>query len=1085
MLLRLYNICIVLCAVLSKVFDYKLSGYTLPVKMVIQYGRHEILALQHSGYIISQVIDFNFGDIALDIGHDSCIRRHRRLNRPRGSTAGWRRKLRRIGTVVNIFDRLSIHAVCSDKRPKCLTDISRLSSYHFKRLLNISVWNARSMVSKTGSICDNIIANNTDIFVITESWINSDKATITDADVMSSMQGYTLHHLPRKIRRGGGISLITRDNLKIKKNHSPTVSSFEVMDITVHGNQNADIFHVITIYRPPQSKNNKSTISDFLDEFAALMETVVISSGRLIILGDFNIHVDVEDDPNSIKFAELLDSFNLTQHIRQSTHDKGHTIDLIITRSDDPCVSNFSFDRSLPSDHCAIHFCADSVRPPVTRSLKQHRRLATINVDDLKNHLKLSLDHTELCGDVISLVKYYNDKLESSLDKFAPSRPKLMINKPRPKWFSIAQLEKRRYLRSLERKFLRTGLTVDKEIFTQERLSYKQFIDQQKVDFYKCKIASADNSRAMFKLIDELSGCKRISSNILPDLQYHMIPDAFVNFFVDKIVKIRDNMSDVVPPVNDISITSSTLDRFFVLSHDQVKKIVMGMKNKSCPLDPIPTTFVKSCIDVLVPVLTKLVNCSFEEGVFPDDCKNALVRPVIKKACLDRNILKNYRPVSNCSFLDKLLEKCAFNQFHEYLNSNSLYGKFQSAYRKGHSTETALLKIHNDIMLALDKKIDVILVLLDLSAAFDTIDHQILLNRLRTRFGFDGTVLNWIESFLCGRSQRVCIDGSMVSEAKPLTFGVPQGSILGPMLFSLYVTPLEDIILNHGCNTMIYADDTQIYISCNNLNTVSMLESCVVDIRKWMSANFLAFNDTKTEVVHFSSRFKKDHHNVTVNVGDVGVIPSKVVRNLGVMFDCDASMSNQVSSICKSASFSLYRLGKIRKYVDRVTAEKLVHAFVSSRIDYCNSLLAGLPTYQIKRLQSIQNSAARLIHGAGHKHFLRVTPILCDLHWLPVSFRISFKILCIVFKCIHLADTPTYLKDIISVKQSQRSLRSNASIMLNVPSVKTSKTYGDKAFSINGPCLWNKLPQKIRCIDDFNVFKKRLKTHFFIQFYGE
>jgi len=535
----------------------------------------------------------------------------------------------------------------------------------------------------------------------------------------------------------------------------------------------------------------------------------------------------------------------------------------------------------------------------------------------------------------------------------------------------------------------------------------------------------------------------------------------------------------------EISAQDFHFDEFALLSNDEMRKVVLSMKNKSCSLDPLPTCFVKSCVDVLVPTLTQIVNNSFENGVFPDECKTALVRPVIKKLELDRNILKHYRPVSNCSFLDKLLEKCAYNQLNDYLNVNSLYGKVQSAYRKGHSTETALLKIHNDVMLALDKRLDVILVLLDLSAAFDTIDHSILFQRLHIRFGLSGNVLNWIKSFLCGRYQKVCIDGSMVSKAKPLEFGVPQGSILGPVLFSLYVTPLEDIISSHGCSSMIYADDTQIYITCNRDSSLATLENCVSDLRSWMSSNFLALNDAKTEVIYFSSKFKNVNNaaSVSVKIGDYNIVPSGVVRNLGVMFNADACMSTQVSQICKTASYSLYRLSKIRKYVNQETAEKLVHAFISSHLDYCNSLLVGLPDFQLRRLQSIQNSAARLIRGVSVRQQLHVTPILRDLHWLPVALRIVFKILCIVFKCIHCAYAPTYLKELIVPRQAQRHLRSNDSLILHVPHVKTLKTYGDRAFSVKAPQLWNSLPSNLRSASSYNVFKKSLKTHLFVHHY--
>jgi hypothetical protein len=447
--------------------------------------------------------------------------------------------------------------------------------------------------------------------------------------------------------------------------------------------------------------------------------------------------------------------------------------------------------------------------------------------------------------------------------------------------------------------------------------------------------------------------------------------------------------------------------------------------------------------------------------------------------------LKNYRPVSNISFLDKLLEKSAFIQINNYLCQNELYGKYQSAYRRTHSTETALIRIQNDVLLALDKKSDVILILLDLSAAFDTIDHDILLDRLEKRFGFGGLILDWLRTFLCRRTQRVKVR-SMVSEARELKFGVPQGSVLGPVLFSLYVTPLEEIITSHGCSTVIFADDTQLYITCESNDSVTRIESCVDEIRHWMRINFLSLNESKTEVVCFSSKFSKHEPYVrNVRIGDLSIDTSSVVRNLGVIFDVNATMSQHVSNMCKSATFSLWRLSRIRHLLNQSATERLIHAFITSQLDYCNSLLYGIQDYQLLKIQAIQNSAARLVTRVHKMDKHHITDILCTLHWLPVKLRVQFKLLCIVFKCIYFVTSPTYLKELLSIRQQgSYSLRSDTAVTLVRPTIRTLKSYGDRSFSISAPLLWNNLPHTIRSITDFDTFKSRLKTHLFRSYYN-
>ena len=214
---------------------------------------------------------------------------------------------------------------------------------------------------------------------------------------------------------------------------------------------------------------------------------------------------------------------------------------------------------------------------------------------------------------------------------------------------------------------------------------------------------------------------------------------------------------------------------------------------KTCSLEPWPTFLVKSCIDILLQSLTKLVNLFLQQGVFPKPFKNAIVTPLMKKTSLPKEDLNNYQPFSGLSFLSKLVEHIVATQIRSRIDSNDLGKIFQSAHKAGHSTETALLCIQNEIHLSLSKGMPTAFVLLDLSAAFDTIDHDTLLSCMSTRFGFTSTVCRWFTAYLLDRSQSVKID-SVISKCFKLNFGVPKGSVLGPLLFSLYTSDLSQVI---------------------------------------------------------------------------------------------------------------------------------------------------------------------------------------------------------------------------------------------------------------------------------------------------
>ncbi len=367
---------------------------------------------------------------------------------------------------------------------------------------------------------------------------------------------------------------------------------------------------------------------------------------------------------------------------------------------------------------------------------------------------------------------------------------------------------------------------------------------------------------------------------------------------------------------------------------------------------------VKECLDELLPVLTSIINNCLSSGIFPDEWKEALIIPLLKKFGLDL-AFENFRPISNLQFVSKFTEKAVFNQTHSYLVSNDLFPLCQSSYRKYHSTETALLKVKNDILMNMNNQEVTLLVLLDLSAAFDTVDHSILLKRLQEDFGISGTVLSWFSSYLSGRSQKVKIEG-VCSKKFDLSFGVPQGSCLGPLLFILYTSKLFKIIESHLPNAHCFADDTQLYLSfkpgtiLDEANAVRAMEACIAEVHQWMLSQELKLNPEKTEFMIIGTRQQLEKVNIDcLQVGDRQIMPSSVAKNLGSWFDSKLNMSQHINKTCSSAFFHLYNIRRIRKYLTRQDAECLVHARISSKIDYCNGLLYGIPAVHITKLQRV------------------------------------------------------------------------------------------------------------------------------------
>ncbi|XP_062859981.1 uncharacterized protein LOC134322037, partial [Trichomycterus rosablanca] len=295
-----------------------------------------------------------------------------------------------------------------------------------------------------------------------------------------------------------------------------------------------------------------------------------------------------------------------------------------------------------------------------------------------------------------------------------------------------------------------------------------------------------------------------------------------------------------------------------------------------------------------------------------------------------------------------------------------------------------------------------------------------------------------------------------------------------------YMLPLGEIIHKHGINFHCYADDTQLYISAkpNDTDTISKIEDCVNDIKNWMSCNFLLLNSDKTEVLLVGSKAARDKlSNLVLNLNTFSVTPSPDVKNLGVTIDSDLSFDTHVNNITRVAFYHLRNISKIRNILSVNDAEKLIHAFITSRLDYCNALLTGCSGRSLNKLQLVQNAAARVLTRT--KKFDHITPVLSSLHWLPVKFRIDYKILLLTYKALH-GLAPQYLSELINHYSPARPLRSQDAGLLIVPKIKKI-TAGGRAFSYKAPQLWNNLPASIRDSDTVSMFKSRLKTYLFSQ----
>ena len=938
--------------------------------------------------------------------------------------------------------------------------------------LKIMYLNAQSCGNKALELADTITDEKSDIVFLSETWLKNvgDEPKLTELTPI----GFLLKNVPRLTGRGGGLAILYREGLRRKLHIHPDCSSFSTFDmceVRLHYHRRTVTF--VFLYRPPPSKRNKLTATTFVSEFQDLLDRYN-STKDLIIIGDVNLHFDCNSETYSVMLKKTLKDYALKQLVNVPTHVRGHTLDWLITNACELVVDLNVHDRCL-SDHFLISFNLPLSKPRQLRKSVISRNLRAIDIATFRSDVAAMLSRSS----ATDLYTRYITCLRGLLDSHAPLTSRSVTDRPSAPWMSYEIKRAKRLRRCAERRYRKTGLAVHREIFVREKNRANQMVRDAKTMHLCDRIKSADSSRELFRVTAEMLGGS--GRPILPSsIPTADLPDTFNRFFIDRIAQIRQGMPKSSRIDSDPIFEGSPLSEFHCVSEVFVRDLIGKMPRTSCDLDPIPASLFNDCVAELVPTITMIMNDSLTTGIVPLPFKHALVRPILKKADLDPEGLKNYRPISNLPFLSKVLERIVLAQLLTHLGTFGLLEEFQSAYKKFHSTETALIKIVSDLLSRSDSGQVSILAMLDLSAAFDTLDHDILINRLAVTFGCSGLVLSWFKSYLSERTQSVTIDGS-VSSRLALGFGVPQGSVLGPLLFTMYIYPLGHVIRPSGISYHFYADDSQLYdssVPADVPRLAAQVSRAIFSVCSWMIDNGLKMNDDKTEVllIGTNKRMAQVEGPTALTVLDCQVPFVDKIKNLGVLLDSTLSFDAHISNLCKGLYLQLRRIGQIRPYLSTDSAKKLVVALILSRLDYCNALLAGLPEDKISKLQRIQNSAARLVMRRSRSD--SVSALLHLLHWLPVKARIDYKIATLCHQCLHNQNMPTYLRGLISPYVPPRALRSADSSTLVVPRFSL-QTYGMRAFSSFGPKVWNSLPIQLRQTACFDTFKKKLKTYYF------
>ena len=936
-------------------------------------------------------------------------------------------------------------------------------------------------------------ARKVDVCFLSETWLKKQHKSIKN---QINKYNFKLFHT-NTFGRCKGTAVLLKNSIgyrKVEINKFQSFSTFEV--IVVHLND-ANSTCLISVYRYHASG---SGFDSFLSEFSKFLADVVVMYNSYLICGDFNVHMNRRDESATIKFLDLLDEFDLYCSVPLvPTHREGNTIDLALSDSDLLVhITNLSVESHMKmSDHYPIVFNVD-LRSSVVNDDYNKQRMVRNYRDIDAEQFKLDLVTTtssnmmptpDTFEDAIQL---YNSSLQQCLDKHAPLTISKVIRRDRPPWMDDEYVRERAKRRKFERVYKRTRCFIDKRCLEIQTKICKDLVLAKRSHNLNQKIISqCNNQKSLFNLVNNMSG--KSKAFVLPEVHGNkdILSNDFNNFFTKKVIDIQSTFprgpeanlgGDYIIEEESILINDCLYD-FEPCTTDEVKSILKISGIKVSPADILPAPLLSISIDVLIPFITDLINLSLSLGSIDGCLKEAIIRPLLKAHNLDINIFNNYRPVSNLQFVGKLIERVVLSRLQSHMDSIGFRNDTQFGYKKQHSTEFLLLKFINDILVGIDSRNGVIVMLIDLSAAFDTVDHRKLLNILCNELKIRGTALKWFKSFLLNRSQRVLIDGCL-SENIVLTCGVPQGSVLGPVLFNIYVSSLSNVFNVNGFNTLSYADDNsgyQVFSLSSESNMFNdMVPNFIDQLKCWMNDYFLKINEGKTNIIVFARPAFHDNFttsNVTLNNGDVITISDKI-EYLGVHFDKFLSMKTHVNKVVSHCYILLKTIRQIRKFLSRSQVELLVHSIISSRIDYCNALLFGAQKVEcLNKLQRVQNQASKLVLRKGRLQGCPGSLRLEILHWLPVEKRIMFKVLVIVYKCF-CNKAPGLVSSMLTRKfpdsmPNEDDFNCDFHEGLYYPNL----CIGRRAFRFYAPRLWNVLPMFLRSSNTIEDYKKKLKTY--------
>lgn len=944
---------------------------------------------------------------------------------------------------------------------------------HMCSLMHI---NCRSIASKLIDIQLLLHEIPSHVLAVSETWLDQ------TLDSTVHIQGYTFIHKPRETGGGGGVGFFIKHNIdyQIMPQQHPNHTSYESLFIRI-SQLNCPPSVLGVVYRAPGQP-----VQQFNEEFDQLLSDLTASKRDIFLMGDFNIDLlkHNEHGPTNTFLNTVTSHYFLPTILRPTriTDTTRTLIDNIFTNIW-PKTINSALITDAISDHLPVITWFSSHMGKLDKPANYRTRIFNDQSKDLFKTLLQQIDFSSvllLCNDNEPNIAYdtFLNLIKGAYNK---AFPLIQLNKKnrhsfKNPWMTKGLLKSCNKKNKLYQLYIKNPTKTNKDKFTVYRNKFKTIKNKMIQTFYALEFAKySKDIRKTWSIIKTLVNSKtsdtKIQSLSINDVSITDntdIAETLNNYFTG----IAKNLSSKIPATINtfMNYMKPSPPNSFVANPttpQELLEINSLLKTTHSPgpdlLDP---SIISPNLSLITTPLVDIINCSLSTGIVPEGMKMSTVTPIFKQGT--KTDPSNYRPISVLPFFSKLLEKVMYQRLENYVTKMNILYPYQHGFRSGHSTYMSVLNVQDKITQAIDKNEYSIGIFLDLSKAFDTVDHSILIGKLE-KYGIRGIPLSWFKDYLSNRKQQVKCNETL-SSFKAINFGVPQGSILGPLLFLIYINDLPNV--SSILHFILFADDSNVFISHKSYENVhQLLNNELVSVSDWFKANKLSLNLNKTNYIVFSSHRKPVQHQKGTVLIDNTVIPEVTsVKFLGVFIDQHITWNDHINHISLKIAKNVGIISRLAYLLPTNILLTLYYSLIYPYLAYCNMIWATNYISRLHRVIILQKRIVRIILGLPYNS--HSDQAFAQLGILKIHQIRLVQICEFMHRYTH-KSLPKSYDNYFSLASDFHSYLTRGSRFYRSEYARTNTR--QLTVKLAGPALWNVLPQDLRVITNRYQFKKQLK----------